>query len=401
MTPDRENPVYLDHAADTPMVPEAMAAMAQASARPGNASSQHGSGRRARRILEESRESIARELGARPSEVVFTGGGTEAVNLAVKGLYWARRAENPAAVTVIASAVEHHAVLDAIEWLGEHEGAVVRLLPVDHRGLVDPADLRTALDEAAGTVALVSVMWANNEVGTLQPIAELAAECARHGVPMHSDATQATGHVPIDFDASGLAVLTNAAHKFGGPQGVGTMLIGRSVALVPLAHGGGHERDLRSGTPNVAGAAGMAAALTVAIGRMDEETRRRAALRDRLIAGVRGFEGAVINGGAAHDIPALPGIAHVSFAGCEGDSLLMLLDARGIECATGSACSAGVARVSHVLEAMGADPGVARGSLRFSFGPENTEADVDAVLDALGQVVDRARAAGLSFTGVR
>ncbi|TWS19448.1 cysteine desulfurase [Tsukamurella asaccharolytica] len=401
MTPDREKTVYLDHAADTPMVPEALAAMAQASAQPGNASSQHGSGRRARRILEESRESIARELGARPSEVVFTGGGTEAVNLAVKGLYWARRAANPDAVTVIASAVEHHAVLDAIAWLGEHEGAVVRLLPVDHRGLVDPADLRSALEEAAGTVALVSVMWANNEVGTMQPIAELATECARHDVPMHSDATQATGHVPIDFDASGLAVLTNAAHKFGGPQGVGTMLIGRNVALVPLVHGGGHERDLRSGTPNVAGAAGMAAALTAAVGRMDEESPRRAALRDRLIAGVRGLEGVVINGGAAHGIPALPGIAHVSFAGCEGDSLLMLLDARGIECATGSACSAGVARVSHVLEAMGADAGVARGSLRFSFGPETTEADIDAVLDALAQVVDRARAAGLSFTGAR
>ncbi len=401
MTPDRKNPVYLDHAADTPMVPEALAAMARAAARPGNASSQHGSGRRARRILEESRESIARELGARPSEVVFTGGGTEAVNLAVKGLYWARRAENPAAATVIASAVEHHAVLDAIEWLGEHEGAVVRLLPVDHRGLVDPADLRAALEEAAGTVALVSVMWANNEVGTVQPIAELAQECRSAGVPMHSDATQAAGHLPIDFAASGLAVLTNAAHKFGGPQGVGTMLIGRTVDCVPLAHGGGHERDLRSGTPNVAGAAGMAAALSVAVARMDEESPRRAALRDRLIAGVRALPGAVVNGGAAHDIPALPGIAHVSFAGCEGDSLLMLLDARGIECATGSACSAGVARVSHVLEAMGADPALARGSLRFSFGSETTEADIDAVLAALGEVVDRARAAGLASTGVR
>lgn len=401
MTPDRDNPVYLDHAADTPIVPEALAAMAQASARPGNAASLHGSGRRARRILEESRESIARDMGARPSEVVFTGGGTESVNLALKGIFWARRDADPAATTVIASAIEHHAVLDAVEWLGEHEEARVVLLPVDEVGRVAPADLRAALEEAEGTVALVSVMWANNEVGTLQPIAELVAECARAGVPMHSDATQAAGHVPVDFDATGLAALTVAAHKFGGPQGVGALLIGRNVACTPLAHGGGHERDLRSGTPNVAGAAGMAAALAVSTARMSEESVRRAALRDRLIAGVREFDGAVINGGAAHGVPALPGIAHVSFTGCEGDSLLMLLDARGIECATGSACSAGVARASHVLVAMGAAPESARGSLRFSFGPESTDADVDLVLDALGQVVERARAAGLSSTGAR
>lgn len=401
MSPDRENPVYLDHAADTPMVPEALAAMAQASARPGNAASLHGSGRRARRILEESRESIARDLGARPSEVVFTGGGTESVNLAVKGIFWARRDADPAATTVIASAVEHHAVLDAVQWLGEHEGATVVLLPVDELGRVDPADLRAALDEAAGTVALVTVMWANNEVGTLEPIADLVAECARVGVPLHSDATQAAGHVPVDFDGSGLAALTVAAHKFGGPQGVGALLIGRTVACVPMAHGGGHERDLRSGTPNVAGAAGMAAALAVAVARMDDEISRRSALRDRLIAGIRGIEGAVINGGAGRGAPALPGIAHVSFSGCEGDSLLMLLDARGIEAATGSACSAGVARPSHVLEAMGAAAEVVRGSLRFSFGPESTEADVDFVLDALVQVVERARVAGLASTGAR
>lgn len=401
MSPDRENPIYLDHAADTPMVPEALAAMAQASARPGNAASLHGSGRRARRVLEESRESIARDLGARPSEVVFTGGGTESVNLAVKGIFWARREADPALTTVITTAVEHHAVLDAVQWLGEHEGATVVLLPVDGLGRVDPADLRSALDEAAGTVALVSVMWANNEVGTIEPIAEIVAECARAGVPLHSDATQAAGHVPIDFDGSGLAALTVAAHKFGGPQGVGALLIGRTVACVPLAHGGGHERDLRSGTPNVAGAAGMAAALAVAVARMDEESARRAALRDRLIAGVAGIEGAVVNGAAGTGAAALPGIAHVSFVGCEGDSLLMLLDARGIEAANGSACSAGVARPSHVLEAMGTPAEAARGSLRFSFGPESTDADVDAVLDALGQVVERARAAGLASTGAR
>lgn len=401
MTPDRENPVYLDHAADTPMVPEALAAMAQASARPGNAASLHGSGRRARRRLEEARESLARDLGARPSEVVFTGGGTESVNLAVKGIFWARRAADPQAVTVITSSVEHHAVLDAVQWLGEHEGARVVFLPVDEAGRVAPADLRAALDEAAGTVALVTVMWANNEVGTLQPIAELVAECARAGVPMHSDAIQAAGHLPVDFDGSGLAALSVAAHKFGGPQGVGALLIGRTVGCTPLAHGGGHERDLRSGTPNVAGAAGMAAALEVAVGRMDAEADRLTALRDRLLAGVSAIDGARGNGGAAHGVPALPGIVHVSFSGCEGDSLLMLLDARGIEAATGSACNAGVARPSHVLQAMGTPAAAARGSLRFSFGPQTTDADVDAVLGALGQVVERARAAGLASSGVR
>ncbi|GAB3128569.1 cysteine desulfurase family protein [Tsukamurella serpentis] len=401
MTPDRENPVYLDHAADTPMVPEALAAMAQASARPGNASSLHGSGRRARRMLEESRESIARSLGARPSEVVLTSGGTESVNLAIKGIFWARRAADPEATTVIVSAIEHHAVLDAAQWLGEHEGARVVLLPVDRAGRVDPADLRSALADAGDTVALVSVMWANNEVGTVQPIAELANECLLAGVPLHSDATQAAGHLPVDFDGSGVAALTVAAHKFGGPQGVGALLIGRSVACTPLAHGGGHERDLRSGTPNIAGAAGMAAGLAAAVARMEEESARRTALRDRFIAALTEFDGAVVNGGAAHGAPALPGIVHVSFTGCEGDSLLMLLDAQGIEAATGSACNAGVARASHVLEAMGAAPDAARGSLRFSFGLDTVDADIDSVIAVLGQVVERARAAGMASTGAR
>ncbi|MDF0586074.1 cysteine desulfurase family protein [Tsukamurella sp. 8F] len=388
--------VYLDHAADTPMVPEAVVAMAEAAARPGNASSVHGSGRRARRLLEEARESIARDLGARPSEVVLTGGGTEADNLAVKGIFWARRAADPALTTVIASAIEHHAVLDAVDWLRVHEGARVVWLPVDGAGRVDPAVLRSALDEHADTVAVVTVMWANNEVGTVQPIAELAAACVAAGVPMHSDAVQAAGHVAVDFEASGLSAMTLAAHKFGGPQGVGALLIGRTVPCTPLAHGGGHERDLRSGTPNVAGAAGMAAALRVATARLVVDSARQAALRDRLLAGARALDGAVANGAAASGGPALPNIAHVSFAGCEGDSLLMLLDAKGIECATGSACSAGVAQASHVLQAMGADADSARGSLRFSFGHDTTESDIDAVLAELDQVVARARAAGLT-----
>ncbi|GAA4402432.1 cysteine desulfurase family protein [Tsukamurella soli] len=399
MNPSERAVVYLDHAADTPLVPEAIAAMAAAAARPGNASSVHGSGRRARRLLEEARESIARDLGARPSEVILTGGGTEADNLAVKGIFWARRAADPALTTVITSAIEHHAVLDTVDWLEAHEGARIVRLPVDGVGRVAPADLRAALDAAAGTVALVSIMWANNEVGTVSPIVELAAECAAVGVPMHSDAVQAVGHVPVDFDASGLAALTVAAHKFGGPQGVGALLLGRTVPCVPLAHGGGHERDLRSGTPNVAGAQGMAAALCVATERLAVDAARQAALRDRLIAGVRVLDGAVINGAAAVGAPALPNIAHVSFAGCEGDSLLMLLDAKGIECATGSACSAGVAQASHVIEAMGAAPESARGSLRFSFGPASTDADVDAVLAELEQVVARARAAGFASLG--
>ncbi|MET8774684.1 cysteine desulfurase family protein [Nocardia sp. NPDC004654] len=387
--------VYLDHAATTPMLPAAIEAMTAAMARPGNASSVHGSGRAARRLLEEARESIAADLGARPSEVIFTSGGTESDNLAVKGIYWARRDADPRRTRIIASAIEHHAVIDTVEWLERHEGAQATWLPVDADGVVSPRSLRAALAEHPDEVALVTVMWANNEVGAIQPIAELAAVAQEFGVPMHSDAIQAAAQLPIDFAASGLSAASFAGHKVGGPHGVGVLLLGRQVGCVPLLHGGGHERDLRSGTSDTAAAVGLATALDATVAELPTRTAELIALRDTLIAGVTAaVPHAVLNGPVGAQ--RLPGNAHFTFPGCEGDSLLMLLDAAGIECSTGSACNAGVATPSHVLIAMGVEPWVARGSLRFSLGHTSTRADVDALLDVLPQVVERARAAGLA-----
>ncbi|MFC9980277.1 cysteine desulfurase family protein [Gordonia sp. NPDC127522] len=391
--PPVKAPVYLDHAASTQMLPEAVEAMTAVFAQPGNASSLHGSGRTARRRLEEAREAIAAAVGARPSEVVFTGGGTEADNLAVKGIYWAQRNADPRRRRIITSAIEHHAVLDPAQWLAEQAGAELVLLPVDADGVVSPADLRAELEEHAAETALISLMWANNEVGSIQPIAELAAVGSEYGVPVHSDAIQAVGHLPVDFAASGLSALSLTAHKFGGPQGVGALLLGRDVGCVPLLHGGGHERDVRSGTQDVAGAAGMAAALSWCVEHLDENTAHVRALQTRLTDILLGVDGTVRNG--ADGDRRLPGNVHVSFAGCEGDSLLMLLDAKGVECSTGSACTAGVAQASHVLLAMGLDMADARSSLRFSLGHTTTEADIDAVAAVIDEVVDRARAAGL------
>jgi cysteine desulfurase len=385
---------YLDHAATTPMLPEAMTAVAEAMGAVGNPSSLHGAGRAARRRVEESREALAAALGARPSEVIFTAGGTESDNLAVKGIYWSRRAAEPRRRRVIVSAVEHHAVLDAADWLAEHEGAEVVTLPVDDTALVAPAALHDALAADPDSVALVSVMWANNEVGTIQPITALAEIAAEFGVPLHSDAVQAVGGVAVDFAASGLAAMTMTGHKLGGPPGAGALLLRRDVGCVPLLHGGGQERDVRSGTLDVPGAVGLAVATSITAERRAETVARVAALRADLVAGVRrDIPDVTLNG---HPTDCLPGIANLSFRGCEGDALLMLLDARGVECSTGSACSAGVAQPSHVLSAMGASPVQARGSLRFSLGHDTTSADVTAVLDALAPAIERARRAGVT-----
>jgi cysteine desulfurase len=266
MTTDKS--VYLDHAATTPMHPAAIEAMAAVLATVGNASSLHGTGRAARRRMEESRETLAKLLGARPSEVIFTAGGTESDNLAVKGIYWARRDADPRRRRIVTTAVEHHAVLDSVEWLAEHEGAEITWLPTASDGSVSPAALRDALEDH-DDVALASVMWANNEVGTIMPLTELAAVAAEFHVPMHSDAVQAVGQIPVDFAASGLSAMSIAAHKFGGPTGAGALLLRRDTACVPLLHGGGQERDVRSGTPDVAGAVAMATAAEVAIGSME------------------------------------------------------------------------------------------------------------------------------------
>lgn len=386
--------VYLDHAATTPMHPSAIEAMAAALGRFGNASSLHTVGRAARRRLEESRERIAARLGARPSEVIFTAGGTDSDNLAVKGIYWARRDADPRRRRIVTTAVEHHAVLDAVTWLAEHEGAEVTFLPTEPDGSVTPEALRDALGDG-DDVALVSVMWANNEVGTIMPIVELTSIATEFGVPLHSDAVQAVGQVPVDFAGSGCSALSITAHKFGGPTGTGALLLRRDTACVPLLHGGGQERDVRSGTPDVAGAVAMAVAAEVAVDALEESAARLRRLRDSLVDGVlAGIEDVTLNG--ARGDRRLPGNAHFTFRGCEGDSLLMLLDANGIECSTGSACTAGVARPSHVLLAMGQPADRARGSLRLSLGHSSTEADVEAALQVLPAVVDRARQAAVA-----
>ncbi|WP_405611944.1 cysteine desulfurase [Streptomyces sp. NBC_01511] len=385
---------YLDHAATTPMLPEAIEAMTARFTDVGNASSLHAAGRRARRTVEEAREELAESLGARPSEVVFTSGGTEADNLAVKGLYWSRRDADPARTRVLASPVEHHAVLDAVDWLGEHEGANVEYLPVDGYGRVSPQSLREAIERDPDDVALATVMWANNEIGTILPVRELAEVAAEFGIPLHSDAVQAFGQTEVDFAASGLAAMTVTGHKVGGPYGVGALLLGREYTPVPVLHGGGQERHVRSGTLDVPAIAAFAVAGRLAAERRGEFTRDIGALRDELIASVRKAVPDAILGGDPVD--RLPANAHFSFPGCEGDSLLLLLDAQGIECSTGSACTAGVAQPSHVLLATGTDPELARGTLRFSLGHTSTEADVKAVAAAIGPAVERARTAGLS-----
>ncbi|MBT0769724.1 cysteine desulfurase [Kineosporia sp. J2-2] len=401
---------YLDHAATTPMLPEAVAAMAEEMSHVGNASSLHSSGRRARRVVEEAREQIGAALGAGPSEVVFTAGGTEADNLAVKGLYWARRAGDERRRRVIATPIEHHAVLDPVEWLVTHEGAEVVWAPVDRAGRVDLDGLAELLDDEPHTTSLVTAMWANNEVGTVQPIAEIAELAHRHGVPVHTDAIQAVGHLPVDFAASGVDCLSVSGHKLGGPVSSGALLARRGLDLVPVQHGGGQERGIRSGTLDVAALRALAVATALAVEGLPAEAERVAALRDDLVRAVwKAVPDAVLNGAVPADLDEfgptlsaqtgldrLPGNAHFTFPGCEGDSLLYLLDARGVECSTGSACQAGVPQPSHVLLAMGVPEPTARGALRFTLGHTSTTDDVAALAAAIGPVVERARGAGLA-----
>ena len=397
MTSHSTDPVYLDHAATTPMRPEAIAAMAEELGHLGNPSSLHAAGRRARRVVEESREQLAEVFGARPSEVIFTSGGTEADNLAVKGLYWAR--QDGAARRqgnrhrVLTTSVEHHAILDSVRWLEEAQGAEAVWLAVGDDGMVRPAALRAAIAQAPEQVAVVSVMWANNEVGAVQPVSELAAVAHEYGVPFHTDAVQAAAQLPVDFAASGADGLTVTGHKLGGPVGVGALILARGAAPVPVLHGGGQERDIRSGTLDTPAIRAFAVAAAACAGQRAEEAERLAALRDDLVRQVLAAVPDAVLNGPPPGPDRLPGNAHFSFPGCEGDALLMLLDANGIACSTGSACTAGVAEPSHVLLAMGADDSRARGSLRFSLGHTSTKHDVDALGLVIREVVDRARRA--------
>ena len=382
---------YLDHAATTPMRPEAIAALTEELTWLGNPSSLHAAGRRARRVVEESREQLAEVFGARPSEVVFTSGGTEADNLAVKGLYWAR--QDGARRRVLTTSVEHHAVLDSVRWLEDTQGAEAIWLGVDTDGGVCPEALRSAISRSADQVAVVSVMWANNEVGTVQPVAELAAVAHEYGIPFHTDAVQAAAQLPVDFAASGADALSVSAHKLGGPVGVGALILARGVEPVPVLHGGGQERDVRSGTLDTPAIRAFAVAAATCAQHRAEEAARMTALRDDLVRQVLAAVPDAVLNGTPPGPARLPGNAHFSFPGCEGDALLMLLDANGIACSTGSACTAGVAEPSHVLLAMGADDSRARGSLRFSLGHTSTQPEVDALGQVIREVVDRARRA--------
>lgn len=398
--------MYLDHAATTPLSASALAALTSELSRSGNPSSLHGSGRRARMVVEDSREALAAAAGCHPSEIIFTSGGTEADNLAVKGLYWSRRDADPRRTRILCSPIEHHAVLDTVQWLEKHEGATVVWLPVDHEGVVSEEAIRAELAAHADSTALLTVMWANNEVGTVQDIPAITALAHEYGVPVHTDAVQAFGSLPVNFRAAGVDTMAISGHKIGGPVGVGALVVGRAVKLTPVMHGGGQERDIRSGTLDTPGIAAFAAAAREATENLPAESARLRQLRDTLIAGVeREIPDAVLRGAREEQsgdtdrqgMPRrLPGNAHFTFPGCEGDSLLFLLDLAGVESSTGSACTAGVPRPSHVLLAMGLSETEARGAQRFSLGHTTTSADVDTLLNALPGAYERAKKAGMA-----
>ena len=384
--------ISFDHAATTPLRPEARDAWIEASALAGNASSIHAEGQSARRALEEARERLAAVLDCDPIEVVFTSGGTEAVNLAVKGLWWARPR---GADAVVLPAGEHHATLDAVEWLERAEGAIVRGVDLDESGRIPVEAFTVALPGAALATALV----ANNEVGTLNDAGALAAAAASAGIPLHLDAVAAFGSVPVSFrrwradaaSATGLVALSVSAHKIGGPIGVGALVAARSAGLAPLLHGGAQQRRLRAGTQDVAGAAAFAVAAELADADRAVEAERLAALRDALVDGVlHGVAGAELLGDRRK---RLPGNAHVLFPGAAGETLLFLLDRAGFAVSTGSACQAGVPEPSHVVLALGRTDAEAREVLRFTLGRTTTAADVDALLAVLPEIVARARAA--------
>ena len=387
--------VYLDHAATSPIRPEVAAEFARHLGVVGNPSAIHSFGQAAGRLVEEAREELAEAVGCNRSEVVFTSGGTEGDNLAVKGIFWQQvAASNGARRVIVTAETEHHAILDACLWLQRHDEAEVVFVPVDARGVLDLDWLAGFLGDRGAEVALVTLMWANNETGVLTDIPAVCALAAAHGVPVHTDAVAAFGHVPIDFAASGLAAMSITAHKVAGPVGIGALIVSRSLKLTALQHGGGHERGMRSGTLNAPAAKAFALAAKLAVAEVHARTAEFEALRDRLIAGVlaTGAEVVLTRG----DAPALPNNAHFTFAGCTGDSLLFLLDMVGVSVSTGSACTAGVPRASHVVMAAGRAENEALGSMRVTLGWNSTDADVDALLAALPAALEGALKAGLS-----
>ncbi|MFT4147701.1 MAG: cysteine desulfurase family protein [Micrococcaceae bacterium] len=379
--------LYVDHAATSPLKAEVKKAYVDALDIVGNPSSLHQDGRQVRMRVEMARAELAQCVGADPSEIIFTSGGTEADNLAIKGLY--RAAQKEGKTTILVAGIEHPAVLDCIEYLEDFEDATIIWIPVDHEGIVDVAFIEKTLQQHHAEIALVSVMWANNEVGTVQAIADIAAVCQKYNVACHSDAVQALGSEKINFSQTALTAMTISSHKIGGPLGIGALVLARSATPVPVLHGGGQERSVRSGTLDTPAIVGFAKAATLA----GENSEQLKELRDYFISEVEKLEGVKLAGSRQN---RLANNAHFTFEGCEGDSLLFLLDHQGISSSTGSACTAGVPRPSHVLLAMGYSEDAARGVQRFTFGPEITRAEIDRILDVLPSCYEQAKKAGLA-----
>lgn len=374
--------IYVDHAATTPMSPAAISAISQQMQQLGNPSSLHSHGRATRKALEDAREVIAHQIGCLPSEVIFTASGTEANNIALKGLLW--NGKKSGKNVILISAIEHHAILDPAHWLQTHEGAEVISIPVNGDGVIDLEKLREFVATRGNEIAAISIMHSNNETGVLQPIKSVV-EIAGN-IPVHTDAVQSFKKVSMSYKDLGVTALTLSAHKIGGPLGIGALILRRAFEIPALLHGGGQEREIRSGTLN---APSIVAFASAAIEKFPADDVRK--LRDSFIAGVKeAIADAYVNGENAE---RLPGIVNVTFPGTQSDTLLLLLDSAHVSASTGSACSAGVHEASHVLLAMGHNEITAQSSLRFSFGASSTQADVDFVLSVLPDVISRGRAA--------
>jgi cysteine desulfurase len=386
--------VYLDYAATAPLRKEVLECFTDHLQNLGNPSSVHSTGQKIRRALEEARESIAKSVGCNRSEVIFTAGGTESDNLAIKGLYWQRISEDNTRKVIISSATEHHASIDPMEWLEKHDGAEVLWLPVDYQGVIDFDFFEKFLGENHERVALINLMWANNETGVITDMQRVVALAKKHDIPVHSDAIAAFGHVPISFANSGLNTMSISAHKVGGPVGAGALIVSRSTKLVSIIHGGGQERGMRSGTMNAPVAKAFALAAELAVAELESETKRLSALRDRLVAGVLELSPLAKHTGS--ESSRMPHNAHFTFDGCSGDSLLFLLDQQGVCVSVGSACQAGVNGPSHVLVAMGRTDREALGCIRMTLVKDTTDADIDAVLATLHKALDGAAKAGLT-----
>jgi cysteine desulfurase len=354
----------------------------------------HSFGQRSRQILEQSREEIAKAINCDRNEVIFTSGGTESDNLAVKGLYWNANSKDPQKNVIVSAAAEHHAVLDAINWLVDSQNAELYIIPSDDQGVLDVAELKNYLELNAPRVALISVMWANNEIGVIHPISEITKLARSYQVPVHSDAIAALGHIPVDFAKSGLAAMTITGHKLGGPVGSGALILRRDQKLTPVNHGGGQERNLRSGTPDASSAAALALTITEAVSEQAELAARHKLMTERLIAGVKQIASDVIV--SSEKALRLPNNAHFRFPGCLGDSLLFLLDSDGVSISTGSACTAGVSGPSHVVLSLGAGNDEAMGTLRITLGHSTQDQDIDAFLKAFPKAYEGAKKAGLT-----